>query len=407
MRIWMSLLAACLCLCLCLCACGKQPEAQLSPLPQEEAQTPAKTTAPVASVPTASPVSSSNAPQTESPAAPQTAEPSPLPTAAPVDLSAAAPLLNALAEALVLEEDGTMDFERYPTKEAQTALFARLIRDGADEDLNTLYPACFSEGSYEAVQLPESLPDKGELQFSTRLNGWEDLGDGYYQLEMQLFWAWPEDAQATAAGMALIWVKENESSPYGLGLAKIEGAVSLRPGDDFGAHPARDVEQIMPMLHAVLKACWLTGDGFTGEPSDRFAFEAAYTLLNDHGEDFGLSGGKSAKISRQTMQNAMHALFGPSYKTPDKLPSGLSAKLKADGGGYLLTYTREETAPVFADYRVTMNAMEIITVSLRVGEGTDESPWAFVGAADVSVNTADGLPYRSRYAEDISFTPQP
>ena len=62
---------------------------------------------------------------------------------------------------------------------------------------------------------------------------------------------------------------------------------------------------------------------------------------------------------------------------------------------------------MFADYRVTMNAMEIITVSLRVGEGTDESPWAFVGAADVSVNTADGLPYRSRYAEDVSFTPQP
>ncbi len=424
--------APCLCVCLSLLlllsACQPAPSPSATVEPSPSAQT---TPGQVASLPaSATPAGETSPDQEQESAAPSA-------TNCPVDLSKAAPLLEVLAESLVMDGEEDANFERYPGAALVDRLFARLLRDGEVSDeledlrletggalisqaaLQALYAMVFSEGEYaglpetagygskEGDMVAYAFPDQGDLQFSMQLREWEALSEnGYYELSLNLYWAYPEDAQATQGGSVRCWVKTNDESPFGLGLALVDAQISLRPGEDFGSHPARDVEQIMPMLHAVAKACLETGDGFDQTPSDRFAFEAAYVLLNSYGQDFGLSdSGSSVRVSKETMQSAMAALFGPAYQLPSSVPSQLRGRLQASGSGYTLTRSQEETTPVFADYSVSMSATELITISLRTGDKSEENPWQFHGSATIAVNTADNLPYRNRYAQGASFTP--
>ncbi len=427
-----------LCFVLLLCACQRQePGDRQAQQPTAVPATAAPTqsaAAPAASVSPAPSASAQATPQAQTPEA----EPSASPAAeSPVDLQKAAPLFKAVAETLVV--DGDMRFKRYPDPALVDAVLARLLRDMGQSDryhiapldskiavyidaqsVKTLYADCFSEGEFAG--LPEkgygekkndggiqfALPDNRDLQFSVQLNKWQALQEeNYYELAFTLDWAYPEDAQATNGGGFKCWVKKNDDSPYGLGLALLEPQVALRPGDDFGSHPARDVEQIMPMLHALAKACVLTGDGFTQKPSDTFAFEAAYALLNSYGGDFGLDASNaSAKVSKQMMDSAMAALFGPEYKTPASVPSALRGRLQGASSGYSLKFTKEETTPIFTDYAVLSNTTEWITLSLRSGEKTEASPLEYLGSTRVAVAIGENLPYRNRYAVDVNYTPE-
>lgn len=388
--------------------------------------------------PTASATAKPSAPTATTPApsatvsATATATPKPF----PFDTAKAAPLLGALAQLMTQNAFGTCAFTRYPEPEQVEGLYAVLLRDEllpanthfkgitrdkesaafTEEGLHELYKALFSEGDF--ADLPKdsvisstkkgvttfTYPQKDDLQYTLTPTSFTALSDpNYYEITAALNWAYPEDAEATQGGTVTMWVKPDTAAPFGIRIAKLSASISTRPGEDFGSHPSRDFKQVAPLLHAIASACVATGDGYNEKPTDEFAWQAAYALLNRYATDFEIDNkGSNISVSSAKMREVFTALFGSQFKIPS-IPSKLRSRVSLSGSTYTLDRSTDDATPVYADYFVAANGNDVFTVSLMRGSKTQADPLSYEGATRVSLAIDEKALYRHRICENATY----
>ncbi|MDR2514333.1 MAG: hypothetical protein LBD02_03885 [Christensenellaceae bacterium] len=347
----------------------------------------------------------------------------------PYDAEAARPLLNALAE-LALETGDSIDFSAVPDAALVDRLLALLLRDeafllpGIEYDgsqvlctpaaLETAYAACFAGGSWQqppknglgvtqngSVRYP--LLGRSDLQLHMPLDSFTRLEDGSLRLDFSLLWAYPEDAQAARGGTVALVALPDESTPFSFRLLGMQAIINLRPGDQVGSHPRRDMELFRAPLFAVASACTLTREGFDEQPSATFAWTAVSSLLYAYGADFGLAPTKETLfVPEETMKAAFSALFGRDFEIPLPLPPRLARRVQLAFGGYTLYSAPEALEMRFESWHSGMDFTDEFSI-LLYGEQNGQS--LFQGQLRVALSPQDGGLYKNRRISAVIYTP--
>jgi hypothetical protein len=236
------------------------------------------------------------------------------------------------------------------------------------------------------------------------LDSFTHLEDGSLRLDFSLLWAYPEDAQATRGGTIALIVLPDESAPFSFRLLGAQSIINLRPGDQIGSHPRRDMELFRAPLFAVASACILTREGFDEQPSATFAWTAASSLLYAYGADFGLTPAQGDLfVPEDAMAAAFSALFGRDYEPPLPVPPRLARRVQAVAGGYSLRSAPEALEMQFESYHSGMDFTDEFTVLLY---GAQNGQSLFQGQLRVALSPQEGSPYKNRRVSAAVYTPR-